>query len=66
MGTVATEVAMSGQLTGPSWVVDSIRTLLEAPTRRWMRSQIHDPATCDLREADPEVRTRLQAAVDVE
>jgi cation diffusion facilitator CzcD-associated flavoprotein CzcO len=45
VGTVATEIAMSGQLTGPSWVVDSVRKLLETPARQWMRSQVDDPAT---------------------
>jgi cation diffusion facilitator CzcD-associated flavoprotein CzcO len=45
VGTVATEVAMSGMLTGPTWVVNSTRRLLEAPARRWMRSQVDDPET---------------------
>ncbi|MBJ8339081.1 NAD(P)/FAD-dependent oxidoreductase [Antrihabitans sp. YC3-6] len=43
VGTVATELAMSGMLTGPTWLVDSTRKLLEGPARKWMRSQVDDP-----------------------
>ncbi|MCV7228374.1 flavin-containing monooxygenase [Mycolicibacterium komossense] len=45
VGTIATEIAMSGQLTGPTWMVDSTRKLLEVPARRWMRRQVDDPIT---------------------
>jgi cation diffusion facilitator CzcD-associated flavoprotein CzcO len=45
VGTVATEVGMSGMLMGPQWLTDTSRRMLEAPARRWMRSQVHDRVT---------------------
>jgi len=43
VGTVGTEIAMSGQLVGPRWLTDASRRLAEIPVRRWMRSQVDDP-----------------------
>ncbi|ORV97981.1 flavin-containing monooxygenase [Mycobacterium kyorinense] len=43
VGTVATEIAMSGQLVGPRWLTDASRRMAEIPVRRWMRSQVDDP-----------------------
>lgn len=43
VGTVATEIAMSGQLIGPRWLTDASRRMAEIPVRRWMRSQVDDP-----------------------
>ncbi len=43
VGTVTTEMGMSGIWAGPGWLVDAIRQLGEAPVRRWMRSQVKDP-----------------------
>ncbi|TDH50287.1 NAD(P)/FAD-dependent oxidoreductase [Mycobacterium eburneum] len=43
VGTVATEIAMSGQLVGPRWLTDASRQLAEIPVRAWMRSQVDDP-----------------------
>lgn len=43
IGTVGTEIGMSGQLVGPPALVDRIRRLAEVPVRRWMRSQVDDP-----------------------
>ncbi|MGH3723972.1 MAG: flavin-containing monooxygenase [Mycobacterium sp.] len=43
MGTVGTELGMSGQLVGPQVVVETIRKLAEIPVRRWMRNQVDDP-----------------------
>lgn len=43
VGTVGTEIAMSGQLIGPRWLTDASRQLAEIPVRRWMRSQVDDP-----------------------
>lgn len=44
-GTLATEVGMSGMLIGPPWLTTVSRKVLEAPARRWMRSQVRDPGT---------------------
>lgn len=43
IGTVATEIGMSGMLSGPSWLMTINRRLAELPVRRWMRSQVDDP-----------------------
>lgn len=43
MGTIGTEIAMSGQLVGPRWLTDISRRMAEIPVRRWMRSQVDDP-----------------------
>ena len=43
VGTVATEIGMSGMLAGPGWMVNSTRKLAEAPARAWMRRQVKDP-----------------------
>lgn len=43
VGTVATEIGMSGMLSGPTWLFDRARTLMEVPARQWMRSQVNDP-----------------------
>ncbi|OBI44586.1 monooxygenase [Mycobacterium kyorinense] len=43
VGTVGTEVAMSGVWLGPRWLTETTRRVLEVSTRRWMRSQIVDP-----------------------
>jgi cation diffusion facilitator CzcD-associated flavoprotein CzcO len=42
VGTIATEIGMSGMLAGPNWMVDATRRLLEAPARAWMRGQVKD------------------------
>lgn len=44
VGTLATEVGMSGMLIGPAWLTTVTRKALEVPARRWMRSQVQDPA----------------------
>ncbi|AYF74278.1 NAD(P)/FAD-dependent oxidoreductase [Nocardia yunnanensis] len=43
VGNAGTEVAMSGMVVGPAWLTAAGRRLAEAPVRRWMRSQVHDP-----------------------
>ncbi|MFG1791789.1 flavin-containing monooxygenase [Nocardia sp. NPDC049149] len=43
LGTVATEVAMSGNLAGPAWLGTALRQAGEIPVRRWMRNQVDDP-----------------------
>lgn len=43
MGTIGTEIGMSGQLVGPRWLTDLSRRMAEIPVRRWMRSQVDDP-----------------------
>ncbi|MGH3524538.1 MAG: flavin-containing monooxygenase, partial [Mycobacterium sp.] len=43
VGTVTTEMGLSGIWAGPRWLVDAIRQLGEAPARRWMRRQVKDP-----------------------
>ena len=45
IGTIGTEIGMSGMLAGPGWLVNSTRKLAEAPARAWMRRQVKDPAT---------------------
>lgn len=46
-GTLGTEAAMSGMWMGPPWLTNFSRQLLEAPARRWMRSQVDDPVTAE-------------------
>lgn len=43
VGTVGTEIGMSGQLVGPPRLTDLARRLAEIPVRRWMRNQVDDP-----------------------
>lgn len=43
VGTVATEIGMSGMLSGPSWLMSLSRRAAEIPARSWMRSQVDDP-----------------------
>lgn len=43
IGTVATELAMSGMVAGPTWMMNASRTVAEIPVRRWMRAQVDDP-----------------------
>ncbi|MGV9412923.1 flavin-containing monooxygenase [Nocardia sp. NPDC003693] len=43
-GNLGTEVAMSGMVAGPAWLTRGTRRLAEIPVRRWMRSQVRDPA----------------------
>lgn len=45
IGTLATELGMSGMWAGPPLLTNVARQLLEIPARQWMRSQVHDPAT---------------------
>ncbi|MGC7299382.1 NAD(P)/FAD-dependent oxidoreductase, partial [Mycobacteroides abscessus subsp. massiliense] len=43
IATVGIEMAMSGQVAGPAWLINAVRRAGEAPMRRWMRSQVDDP-----------------------
>ncbi|NNH72769.1 NAD(P)/FAD-dependent oxidoreductase [Nocardia uniformis] len=43
VGTIATEISMSGMVVGPSWLMSGVRQLAEMPVRRWMRKQVDDP-----------------------
>ncbi|NMN97575.1 flavin-containing monooxygenase [Antrihabitans stalactiti] len=44
VGTVATELAMSTMLVGPAWLNDLSRRATENQMRKWMSSQVDDPA----------------------
>ncbi len=43
VGTVGTEILMSGMWFGPPWLMNALRQMSEVPTRRWMGSQVDDP-----------------------
>ncbi|ORA61367.1 flavin-containing monooxygenase [Mycobacteroides franklinii] len=43
VATVGIELAMSGQVAGPAWLINAVRRAGEAPMRRWMRKQVDDP-----------------------
>lgn len=44
VGTLATEMGMSGMWIGPQWLTNAGRRFAEVPVRGWMRSQVDDPA----------------------